>query len=658
MRLPRFNRFTITILAIALIAGFVGVFLFLDLYHSQQDSRRDYAGAVRGLDLIGELQYQAQEARRTLLYALSTTDSNLQVDYADQSRAAEALVTQHLAAFEKLPLAEKEAASTAKVVMDWAAYLGIRDVLIATMLEGDPKAAIARDLRDGVPAFNALRVDIEKTKDLIRQDAEMLSSEVDASFQRSLLRMAGILGLLVVLGGVGAKTAQDHTLVGELRLTEVRLREDFARVQGEERATAELFAAVLRAATEYSIIGTDPHGAITVFNLGAERMLGYRADEVIGKPMAETIHDPTEVAHRATMLNMAPGFEVFVAAARRGEAETREWTYLRNDGTRFPVSLTVTAMRDGSGTLAGFIGIAADITERQRSMVALQTAETKFRTLVEQLPAITYHAAFGEQCAWTYVSPQIFSLLGFSPEEWLASDSLWFEHIHPEDRAIPLEAETVAMRTGSFLAEYRMFTRDGELRWFRDQAVFVPAADPKDHALYGVMMDITATKIAEAHLAQLNKQLMDSSRMAGMAEVATGVLHNVGNVLNSVNVSAGLVLEKLRRSKVAKLTKAAELLTGQNGSLAQYLTQDPNGQKLPGYLAKLGQHLVVENDQLLGEIGQLSRNIEHIKEVVAMQQSYAKVSGVFEDLPGGSAGRRFHRDEYRRVRPPRRHRRA
>jgi two-component system, NtrC family, sensor kinase len=119
-----------------------------------------------------------------------------------------------------------------------------------------------------------------------------------------------------------------------------------------------------------------------------------------------------------------------------------------------------------------------------------------------------------------------------------------------------------------------------------------------------------------------------------MAEVATGVLHNIGNVLNSVNVSAGLVVEKLRRSKAPKLAKAAALLTDHNGDLGEYLTNDVNGQKLPDYLTKLGEFFVTENAELLNEVDQLNRNIEHIKEVVAMQQSYAKVSGVFENLPG------------------------
>jgi C4-dicarboxylate-specific signal transduction histidine kinase len=145
--------------------------------------------------------------------------------------------------------------------------------------------------------------------------------------------------------------------------------------------------------------------------------------------------------------------------------------------------------------------------------------------------------------------------------------------------------------------------------------------------------EINEREQAEEALRISQQKLLESSRLAGMAEVATGVLHNVGNVLNSVNVSAGLVVEKLRRSKAPQLAKAAALLTPQNGDLTEYLTKDPNGQKLPGYLSKLGEFFVAENAELLEEVDQLGRNIEHIKEVVAMQQSYAKVSGVFENLP-------------------------
>src|SRR5436853_7094476 len=106
------------------------------------------------------------------------------------------------------------------------------------------------------------------------------------------------------------------------------------------------------------------------------------------------------------------------------------------------------------------------------------------------------------------------------------------------------------------------------------------------------------------------QKLLETSRLAGMAEVATGVLHNVGNVLNSVNVSAGLVVERLRRSKAPKLAKAAGLLTSHNGDLGEYLTNDVNAQKLPGYFANLGEFLILENTELLTEVDSLGRNSE------------------------------------------------
>ena len=486
----RITRFTATMIVIAIVASGVGVFLFLDLYRSQQESRGSYAEAVRGLDLIGDLQYDTQEARRTLLYALVTTDSNLQVDYADQSRAADAEVARHIVAYRQLANDTREIAAAEKLSADWSAYLAVRDKLIASMLEGDPQAAVARDLRDGVPAFNAMRVDLENTKQHFKTNADQLLKDVDVSFQRSLLRLALILAMLAVLGGVSVKMAQGGTLLRALRAS-------------EERASAELFAAVLRAATEYSIVGTTPSGIVTVFNEGAERMLGYEADEVVGKLTPAVIHLPAEVAARAVELGIEPGFEVFVAAARRGEAETREWTYVRKDGTQFPVSLTVTAMRDGDGALAGFIGIATDIGARQRS---------------------------------------------------------------------------------------------------------------------------------DAELKELHARLLDASRQAGMAEVATGVLHNVGNVLNSVNVSGNLISERLKGSKVADLAKIAALLGGHEADFAEFVASDPRGKRIPALVSRATEALQAERATLLAEVDVITSHIGHIKEIVAMQQNFAKVGGLFEPM--------------------------
>jgi PAS domain S-box-containing protein len=147
-----------------------------------------------------------------------------------------------------------------------------------------------------------------------------------------------------------------------------------------------------------------------------------------------------------------------------------------------------------------------------------------------------------------------------------------------------------------------------------------------------IFRDITQRKQAEAELEVMHRQLMDASRQAGMADVATNVLHNVGNVLNSVNVSGSLIRERIKKSKVSNLGKIADLLQEQKDKLAGFLVEDQKGKQLPGYLTQLAFHLTREREEVLEEVGSLVNNIEHIKEIVAMQQSYAKVSGLSESL--------------------------
>lgn len=141
---------------------------------------------------------------------------------------------------------------------------------------------------------------------------------------------------------------------------------------------------------------------------------------------------------------------------------------------------------------------------------------------------------------------------------------------------------------------------------------------------------VIALKEAEAERAKLHRQLLETSRQAGMAEVATGVLHNVGNVLNSVNVSATVVADRMRDSKTSSLDKVSALLQSHTSDLAAFLTEDPKGRKVPDYLASLAAALKAEQASVVEELGYLRKNIEHIKDIVSMQQSYAKVSGVAE----------------------------
>ena len=145
--------------------------------------------------------------------------------------------------------------------------------------------------------------------------------------------------------------------------------------------------------------------------------------------------------------------------------------------------------------------------------------------------------------------------------------------------------------------------------------------------------EIQERKRMERQVEQTYQQLLIVSREAGMAEVATNVLHNVGNVLNSANVSTDLLLQKAKQSKVAGLAKVAELIRSHERDFPEFVLRDPRGQKLPHYLVQLAEHLGSEQARTLDELRSLAANVEHIMEIVAMQQNYARISGVSERVP-------------------------
>jgi signal transduction histidine kinase len=144
--------------------------------------------------------------------------------------------------------------------------------------------------------------------------------------------------------------------------------------------------------------------------------------------------------------------------------------------------------------------------------------------------------------------------------------------------------------------------------------------------------DLLEAKVRErtAELESTHQQLMVASRMAGMAEVATGVLHNVGNVLNSVNVSASVLSDTVRNSQSSNLAKVVDLLDKHQTNLVGFLTEDEKGRQVCPFLSKLSNRLTTERSTLLSELESLSGNIEHIKEIVAMQQANANRFGVVE----------------------------
>ena len=178
--------------------------------------------------------------------------------------------------------------------------------------------------------------------------------------------------------------------------------------------------------------------------------------------------------------------------------------------------------------------------------------------------------------------------------------------------------------------EEKVHMPNGQSLWLRTTKV--PLRDEQGNiiGLAGINRDITERKKWESELESLHKQLLETSRHAGMAEVATSVLHNVGNVLNSVNVSASVVGEQIRSSNLERLSKAISLLQENRSDLSGFFQQAEKGTKLISFLEALFVILKKERDTVQHEVEALTKNVEHIKKIVSMQQSYAKVSGIIE----------------------------
>jgi PAS domain S-box-containing protein len=222
--------------------------------------------------------------------------------------------------------------------------------------------------------------------------------------------------------------------------------------------------------------------------------------------------------------------------------------------------------------------------------------------------------------------------LNIAPEELPGKSD--YDFFAPERVKPHFEEEQEIIRTGRPLIGRveENIGKDGKAWWvltskaaFRDQS-------GKIVGTFGISKNITDLKEAEKKLEAVHKDLVTASRAAGMAEVAVGVLHNVGNVLNSVNVSAGLISKRIRNLKLTGLAKLIELLRKNEPDLARFLSQDEHGRHVVPFLEELARHLQQEQATLDNEVGTLVSQIEHINEIVAAQQNYTRVCGVIEDV--------------------------
>jgi PAS domain S-box-containing protein len=272
-----------------------------------------------------------------------------------------------------------------------------------------------------------------------------------------------------------------------------------------------------------------------------------------------------------------------------------------------------------------------EIAERTRVESALRVEQAKFESLVNSIDGVVWEAS-PTDFSFRFVSQQAERLLGHARSDWTSDPDFWSENLHPDDYMLARDQRLRGLsqeRANHF--EYRMNAADGRVVWIREISSYV-VEKGEAQAVRGVLFDITEQKQAEEELELLNRRLLETSRHAGMAEVATGVLHNVGNVLNSVNVSSTLICDQVRNSKASRLKDVVLLLNKNSADLGSFIVNDPKGKIIPNYLTTLSERLSAEQQDLLKELELLTKNIEHIKEIVAMQQNYARVSGIIESL--------------------------
>jgi PAS domain S-box-containing protein len=295
---------------------------------------------------------------------------------------------------------------------------------------------------------------------------------------------------------------------------------------------------------------TDAERRFTSWTGGALEALGLQPREVIGKIVAEFFGSDD------------PDFAPIAAHERAlaGEATAYEHNWM---GRRFEAR--VEPLRDHAGTIVGAVGVAIDVTDRMWEPGSLFEAETKYRGLIETVPAVTYVDPLDEWSDSLYVSPQIRDLLGCTPEQWLTDPKFWRRHVHPDDVDRVWETYVRARDLASgYEQEYRMVHEDGHMVWVSERAVVLRDANDRPWVIQGVIVDITQRKRAEEELQRAwEREHRVSEHLRSLDELKSLLLHAVSHDLRgpiTAILGSALVLED--GDRVLDDEKRADLITG------------------------------------------------------------------------------------------------
>lgn len=326
----------------------------------------------------------------------------------------------------------------------------------------------------------------------------------NASSQVNILFMGGLLSLLIsTLLYVLVSQRQRALKLVDQRTAQLRQREQ------ELRGAHGQLRSVLNAATQVAIIATDLHGVITTFNAGAERMLGFRADEVLGHLSLENLHLASELAERATQLGATSGKRVGpqeVMVREACDTQAREWTLVRKDGSQLTVNMLVTALLDDHGLWVGHLAICLDITEQKRAYEALSARDRLLKKLSVHVPGGIYQYIVepNGESRFLYASDGIRDIYEIEPVVLQQNAEGAFGRIHPQDvERVRASIRVSALQMSPWREEYRVQLPQQGLRWIRGEAT--PEELPGGGTLWhGYVSDISDLKRVEEELRALS----------------------------------------------------------------------------------------------------------------------------------------------------------